>query len=151
MQCFILSLCQLVFMCFVVFFFSSRRRHTRCALVTGVQTCALPISRGVDQHTISSSRRIVPAVGASAPARILISVDLPAPFAPSRPWTRPGASTRSTPFSATVPLGKVLAIPSRRSVTIGRHTHRRRSEEHTSELQSLMRISYAVFCLKKKK
>src|SRR3546814_3499589 len=29
-------------MCF--FFFSSRRRHTRCALVTGVQTCALPIS-----------------------------------------------------------------------------------------------------------
>src|SRR3546814_14083362 len=31
-------------MCFIVFFFSSRRRHTRCALVTGVQTCALPIS-----------------------------------------------------------------------------------------------------------
>src|SRR3546814_1752348 len=32
------------------------------------------------------------------------------------------------------------------------HTYRcRRSEEHTSELQSLMRISYAVFCLKKKK
>src|SRR3546814_7368003 len=29
--------------------------------------------------------------------------------------------------------------------------NRRRSEEHTSELQSLMRISYAVFCLKKKK
>src|SRR3546814_10473597 len=35
---------------------------------------------------------------------------------------------------------------------IGRHEHgRKRSEEHTSELQSLMRISYAVFCLKKKK
>src|SRR3546814_8625597 len=30
--------------CFFFFFFSSRRRHTRCALVTGVQTCALPIS-----------------------------------------------------------------------------------------------------------
>src|SRR3546814_9632914 len=29
---------------YYVFFFSSRRRHTRCALVTGVQTCALPIS-----------------------------------------------------------------------------------------------------------
>src|SRR3546814_14562885 len=28
---------------FIIFFFSSRRRHTRCALVTGVQTCALPI------------------------------------------------------------------------------------------------------------
>src|SRR3546814_11641711 len=31
-----------LYICF--FFFSSRRRHTRCALVTGVQTCALPIS-----------------------------------------------------------------------------------------------------------
>src|SRR3546814_2274476 len=30
-----------------MFFFSSRRRHTRCALVTGVQTCALPISQAV--------------------------------------------------------------------------------------------------------
>src|SRR3546814_4237458 len=29
---------------FLIFFFPSRRRHTRCALVTGVQTCALPIS-----------------------------------------------------------------------------------------------------------
>src|SRR3546814_3980137 len=33
----------------------------------------------------------------------------------------------------------------------GRRTGRDRSEEHTSELQSLMRSSYAVFCLKKKK
>src|SRR3546814_9667175 len=32
----------------------------------------------------------------------------------------------------------------------GSQIHRHRSEEHTSELQSLMRISYAVFCLKKK-
>src|SRR3546814_3870627 len=31
------------FCCQLFFFFSSRRRHTRCALVTGVQTCALPI------------------------------------------------------------------------------------------------------------
>src|SRR3546814_9114090 len=34
---------------------------------------------------------------------------------------------------------------------IADHGQRIRSEEHTSELQSLMRISYAVFCLKKKK
>src|SRR3546814_6237143 len=33
-----------IFFCFSFFFFSSRRRHTSCALVTGVQTCALPIS-----------------------------------------------------------------------------------------------------------
>src|SRR3546814_6463300 len=41
-------LCCLTVYCFLYFcfcfFFSSRRRHTRCALVTGVQTCALPIS-----------------------------------------------------------------------------------------------------------
>src|SRR3546814_3640052 len=37
--------------CVFKFFFSSRRRHTRCALVTGVQTCALPIYTGalIDQ------------------------------------------------------------------------------------------------------
>src|SRR3546814_7543803 len=35
-----------VCVCVCSFFFSSRRRHTRCALVTGVQTCALPIYRG---------------------------------------------------------------------------------------------------------
>src|SRR3546814_2889203 len=43
--------------------------------------------------------------------------------------------------------------PRRRRKQAERHEHGdlRRSEEHTSELQSLMRISYAVFCLKKKK
>src|SRR3546814_1586596 len=39
----------------------------------------------------------------------------------------------------------------RRAVAAARRDVHRRSEEHTSELQSLMRISYAVFCLKKKK
>src|SRR3546814_19364141 len=34
------------YVCFFLFFFSSKRRHTRCALVTGVQTCALPIYPG---------------------------------------------------------------------------------------------------------
>src|SRR3546814_2695847 len=34
---------MLLYLSFCYFFFSSRRRHTRCALVTGVQTCALPI------------------------------------------------------------------------------------------------------------
>src|SRR3546814_8593112 len=40
--CLILSRYLWLFLLYVVFF-SSRRRHTRCALVTGVQTCALPI------------------------------------------------------------------------------------------------------------
>src|SRR3546814_1655824 len=43
-----------------------------------------------------------------------------------------------------------FAVVPDEAVTVS-HRHGVRSEEHTSELQSLMRISYAVFCLKKKK
>src|SRR3546814_2459892 len=39
-------------------FFSSRRRHTRCALVTGVQTCALPISRWRDLDLFARQREL---------------------------------------------------------------------------------------------
>src|SRR3546814_9177654 len=48
-----MSFCYVV----VLFFFSSRRRHTRCALVTGVQTCALPIcgSCGSDSELLHTS------------------------------------------------------------------------------------------------
>src|SRR3546814_4527338 len=42
--CYIFTICSRIGGC-VLFFFSSRRRHTRCALVTGVQTCALPICK----------------------------------------------------------------------------------------------------------
>src|SRR3546814_8930110 len=45
MSAYLFSLFDLMY---CVFFFSSRRRHTRCALVTGVQTCALPICNSVD-------------------------------------------------------------------------------------------------------
>src|SRR3546814_1991409 len=52
--------------CFVsflfFFFFSSRRRHTRCALVTGVQTCALPISPA--DFAIRTDRLAVRGIGA---------------------------------------------------------------------------------------
>src|SRR3546814_2864610 len=41
-----------------MFFFSSRRRHTRCALVTGVQTCALPICHS--QFQLLRQRRFLP-------------------------------------------------------------------------------------------
>src|SRR3546814_5256906 len=39
-----------------MFFFSSRRRHTRCALVTGVQTCALPISQARPGQPLAQAR-----------------------------------------------------------------------------------------------
>src|SRR3546814_9765270 len=47
------------------------------------------------------------------------------------------------------PPGRCAARPRAQRLT-GRAVAAARSEEHTSELQSLMRISYAVFCLKKK-
>src|SRR3546814_9791383 len=53
---------------------------------------------------------------------------------------RPGLSRRRQPALTTSRRASQRAVPANI-----------RSEEHTSELQSLMRISYAVFCLKKKK
>src|SRR3546814_1937467 len=56
-------------------------------------------------------------------------------------------------FEVRHPFGAARAVTARR-LEIGKffdRPHFDRSEEHTSELQSLMRISYAVFCLTKKK
>src|SRR3546814_7821979 len=100
------------------FFFSSRRRHTRCALVTEVQTCALPISLRYHGHQFRSYN---PEIG---DGRGFL-------FAQMRDKA-----------------GRLLDLGTKGS---GQTPYSRRSEEHTSELQSLMRISYAVFCLKKKK
>src|SRR3546814_7677455 len=41
---FVIAVMKCVSSCYMLFFLSTRRRHTRCELVTGVQTCALPIS-----------------------------------------------------------------------------------------------------------
>src|SRR3546814_4229154 len=74
-----------------------------------------------------------------------------------RTFSRQGAARAVTrffrPILTTVPPGSAERILARligpeRSNAF--RTALRRSEEHTSELQSLMRISYAVFCLKKK-
>src|SRR3546814_10601209 len=51
-SCYLLVCFWLLSYCLFYFFFSSRRRHTRCALVTGVQTCALPI---FSQEVVDSS------------------------------------------------------------------------------------------------
>src|SRR3546814_16569608 len=60
---------------------------------------------------------------------------------------------RSLLYGAGSPLTNSAGVPWTAAYvdTIGEPTADMRSEEHTSELQSLMRISYAVFCLKKKK
>src|SRR3546814_8978706 len=63
-----------------VFFFSSRRRHTRCALVTGVQTCALPIS---------GARQLV----------VHDAFDTIVCSAVSFSWLTPNTTVRSTPLA----------------------------------------------------
>src|SRR3546814_20942684 len=81
------------------FFFSSRRRHTRCALVTGVQTCALPICRhrqdlprrgqrggGLERITRAAAGAGAPGGGSRREARL--------------PARRPVAEGRSLPAAA---------------------------------------------------
>src|SRR3546814_1406335 len=124
-----------------VFFFSSRRRHTRCALVTGVQTCALPISRdpraaGRERGSYRPGARRCEPVGMIIPPPVDDRTATDIAFAASvivrdsAIWLYYSLEDRRLARAAIVRYG--------------------RSEEHTSELQSLMRISYAVFCLKKK-
>src|SRR3546814_9837216 len=117
--------------CFV-FVFPSRRRHTRCALVTGVQTCSLPISRPHAFQAPSYWQY-------ERPMRICSTkVSIGNAAAPA---------LSAHPFHVSIcedDFGCSLIL----SIEIRRHL---RSEEHTSELQSLMRISNAVFCLKKTK
>src|SRR3546814_6298516 len=110
----------------LLFFFSSRRRHTRCALVTGVQTCALPIS---DRRPSAQHRH----------CRHLRATDNAYPKGTAKRVVRSDGRGRSR----TATLARLCGIA--RTPGAGF-----RSEEHTSELQSLMRSSYAVFCLKKK-
>src|SRR3546814_4075013 len=65
------------------------------------------------------------------------------------PFVQPGVTTAEIDDLVRTMMLEGGGIPA----TLGYRgfTHSCRSEEHTSELQSLMRISYAVFCLKKKK
>src|SRR3546814_1226807 len=60
-----------------LFFFASRRRHTRCALVTGVQTCALPIS---SRNLVSV--RLLDAIGVNYARRFIQRFGFPAQSLP---------------------------------------------------------------------
>src|SRR3546814_8391445 len=112
------------------------------ALVTGVQTCALPISTaGVIQvRTRNPSQQASGELQGSYGSHDTVSGSLY--------LNTPLTSNLAINFAADgYDQGKGYG----RNLTTGRDIHKQsRSEEHTSELQSLMRISYAVFCLKKK-
>src|SRR3546814_9319529 len=114
------------------FVFSSRRRHTRCALVTGVQTCALPIfthQQQIDRQRLAEAEQAIAAL-AKRQAGALQQIACGCGQAPG--FLDGNTQTVTRFHGDSNELGDT------------------RSEENTSELQSLMRISYAVCCLKKK-
>src|SRR3546814_3551986 len=181
-----------------IFFFSSRRRHTRCAFVTGVHTCALPIfltlvcharkpwlgevgARAIALEALDDARRLhpfrhhghvllddhlhlmlTPASGTDIPMLVgsfkrALRSRLPG-MEDGRLWQRryfdhvirdADDFARHLDYLHFNPVkhGLVRRAADWRWSSFGAW----RSEEPTSELQSLMRISYAVFCLKKKK
>src|SRR3546814_8928511 len=151
------------------FFFSSRRRHTRCALVTGVQTCALPIL----EDTAQCSRYCACGTKKSF-VRTSLAITAISAAVSGGTLKHGGRCQRHTTahmgggWFALMHLPFLRRAKRRRTAghadrgagepgcvlghQIGRQTFRRtglalcdhRSEAHTSELQSLMRTSYAV-------
>src|SRR3546814_8639981 len=121
------------------FFFSSRRRHTSCALVTGVQTCALPILKNIRK---AFNGRVLELPEIDAGNRVVLAFKGPVLNVSTGQLLDRASEVES-----------VYDLPARRwvrSLLAQQGPVGSRSEEHTSELQSLMRISYAVFCLNKK-
>src|SRR3546814_6873766 len=129
----------------LIFFFSSRRRHTRCALVTGVQTCALPISPTENKEMSSINARPYESQAATEVAFLGLGV-MGHPmagnlskaghkvtvynrtFAKAEAWVKEfGGTAARTPNEAVQGARLVFCC-------VGN-----RSEEHTSEIQSLMR------------
>src|SRR3546814_4599410 len=144
-------------MCCVCFFLSSRRRHTRCALVTVFQTCALPISTlyywdGVSWPAGTTSGGA--ALTAIGPASFNIAVSggsflSNATYGGQSPTRQNVVTGALAPAqysifqlvdftSQTGTVTSTIALP---TAVPGAQF---RSEEHTSERQSLMRTSYAV-------
>src|SRR3546814_4742177 len=130
-----------------MFVFSSRRRHTRCALVTGVQTCALPICQAAAvnlQQALNELPQIRNSVSANQSIGNTTSGTAPVELrglGTSRTLTlvngRRFIGDNNLNFVPTNLVERVELVTGGASAA--------RSEEHTSELQSLMRISYAVF------
>src|SRR3546814_4513885 len=135
------------------FFLSSRRRHTRCALVTGVRRVlfrsADPLRAALSEYNSGSRTRGLTNgyVGRVYAAAKGTGAD---PASSEKPRAPYGAAAPDE-FGPQRVARLLLDAFGGRITDMVRPVDAGRSEEHTSELQSLMRISYAVFCLKKKK
>src|SRR3546814_5287732 len=135
-----------------MFFFSSRRRHTRCALVAGVQTCALPIyGHPRDKRFVGDAPKIDAFL--SDEARAFFAAVTSGLDAAGVKWVRAESLVRGldyyrhTAFEFVPDEGSEAASKLGSQSTVlggGRYDGLMeslggRSEEHTSELQSLMR------------
>src|SRR3546814_3645202 len=131
----------------VLFFFSSRRRHTRCALVTGVQTCALPIYPLVEVR-----RELVDGLPPEDWGRTIIATG-PLTAAPLAEAIRALTGEDSLAFfdaiAPIVPRESIdmdtARLPSRRHKGDGKD----RTEEHTPEHPPPIRPPSTVLCSKK--
>src|SRR3546814_4992775 len=146
-----------------LFFCSSRRRHTRCALVTGVQTCALPICYltvpfsltmpGVqvwDIDPLEEDGELWQGV------RVVMPDEIATHSRAQEFYFGDDMFIRRQDYTLDIAGGHRIAnyaldIVSVDGLKFASKRRAYRSEEHTSELQSPMRISYAVFCFKKNK
>src|SRR3546814_4446834 len=140
----------------VCFFFSSRRRNTRCALVTGVQTCALPIYIAVENF---SHRAVWDDVHARIEMHLVAAYDMDFTIDGRTYHMAKGETIHSENSHKYGPRDANLLLRAGGWTPVATWDDAdpafalilaKRSEEHTSELQSLMRTSYAVFGWKKK-
>src|SRR3546814_9714801 len=131
----------------VCFCFSSRRRHTRCALVTGVQTCALPIYEDhletFEKNRLEGGDAGDPVQGGFAAPRLL--AELSGLGGEDRVLVVQRDDAGRPESCLAQPAD---AEPQQQDADDQLQQVERRSEERTTELQSLMSTSYAVFCLK---
>src|SRR3546814_10567161 len=128
----------------LVFFFSIRCRHTRCALVPGVQTCALPIARRRPAPDQAPTDAKAAALYANAGRALKEAHDKG--FENAVMLDPIGNVAEFATANLFMAKDGVVHTPAPNGTFLNGIT---RSEEHTSELQSLKRNSYAVFCLKK--
>src|SRR3546814_10081600 len=155
--CLYVLICLLFYVFVFYFFFSSRRRHTRCALVTGVQTCALPISDQCKRDGDQAEDRLPDGFKGQVQGnkddnkhnrrnehQCLLPSDqvlvLSAPFQVI-PLRHAGHCMADLLNGFLYGAAKVAVAHVEKHRSAKHGIVRTRSEEHTSELQSLMRLS----------
>src|SRR3546814_10819447 len=120
-------------------------------LFRGAAKTLINESYSAAQPRVPSKRPAVTAtLTAKTPAATPVETYTPKQWTARRSREKPAVTAWATAQGFTAKPGQVLVLPDNRSGRAARvlaGIGETRSEEHTSELQSLMRISYAVFCL----